>query len=58
MQPVRDPKDKSRLGEGYEITRVLNDEVAGHGPVDWTERVLTRSVHSESLAEAGRRGLR
>ena len=58
LQPVRDPDDKRRLGEGYEITRALSDEVAGHGPVKWTERVLTRSVHSESLAAAGRRGLR
>jgi len=56
LQPVRDPADKGLLGEGYEITRVLNNEVAGHGPVRWTERVLI--LHSESLAEAGRRGLR
>jgi transposase len=56
LQPVRDPEDKGLLGEGYEITRVLTDEVAGHGPVRWTERVLI--LHSESLAEAGRRGLR
>ncbi len=56
LQPVRDPDDKRLLGEGYEITRALSSEVAGHGTVAWTERVLI--VHSESLAAAGRRGLR
>jgi transposase len=56
VQPVRDPDDKRRLGEGYEITRALSGEVDGHGTVAWTERVLI--VHSESLAAAGRRGLR
>jgi transposase len=44
------------LGEGYEITRALSDEVGEHGTVNWTERVLI--LHSESLAAAGRRGLR
>lgn len=56
LQPVRDPDDKSLLGEGYELTRALSDEVEGHGTVNWTERVLV--LHSESLAAAGRRGLR
>jgi len=56
LQPIRDPDDKSLLGEGYEITRALSSEVDGHGMVAWTERVLI--VHSESLAAAGRRGLR
>ena len=56
LQPVRDPDDKSLLGEGYEITRGLSDEVEGYGTVNWTERVLV--LHSESLAAAGRRGLR
>ena len=56
LQPVRDPDDKSLLGEGYEITRPLSEEVDGHGTVNWTERVLI--LHSESLAAAGRRGLR
>lgn len=56
LQAVRDPDDKRVLGAGYEITRPLNAEVEGHGAVAWTERVLI--VHSESLAAAGRRGLR
>jgi transposase len=56
VQPVRDPDDKRLLGEGYEITRALSGEVDRHGMVAWTERVLI--VHSESLAAAGRRGLR
>lgn len=56
LQPVHDPDDKRLLGDGYEITRALSDEVDGHGSVNWTERVLI--VHSESLAAAGRRGLR
>lgn len=56
LQPVRNPENKRLLGEGYEITRPLSAEVEGHGTVMWTERVLI--VHSESLAAAGRRGLR
>jgi len=56
LQPVRDPDDRRLVGEGYEITRALSTEVVGHGSVNWIERVLI--VHSESLAAAGRRGLR
>jgi len=56
LQPIRDPDDKRLLGEGYELTRALSGAVDGHGTVAWTERVLI--VHSESLAAAGRRGLR
>lgn len=56
LQPVRDLEDKSLLGHGYEITRRLSADVEGHGTANWTERVLV--LHSESLAAAGRRGLR
>ncbi len=56
LQPVRDPADRSSLGEGYEITRSLSTETTGGRTVQWTERVLV--LHSESLAAAGRRGLR
>lgn len=56
LQPIHDPRDRSVLGEGYETTRTLTEELESHGRVHWLERVLI--LHSASLAEAGRRGLK